>query len=92
MSVFMQYSVTVPDPERFVSAVKAFSDRTRGAGARSQRVFRLESDPVRFCLLEEYASHQAAHEASERLGAEFNREAGTEGAEWDTQVWEPVQI
>ena len=92
MSVFMQYSVTPPDAERFVAAVQAFRDRTVALGARSQRLYRLESDPSRFSLLEEYESHDAAHRASDELGAAFNRDAGTEGAEWDTQVWAPVEL
>lgn len=92
MSVLMQYSVAAPEPEQFIAAVKAFKSLTLGAGARSQRLYRNESDPSRFCLLEEYASHDAAHKASDELGADFNRKAGTEGAEWETEVWTPVDV
>jgi hypothetical protein len=28
------------------------------------------------------------HEASEKYGDQFNAEAGTEGLEWDTRIWE----
>lgn len=92
MTVFVQYSVTPPDPERFVAAVKSFRDRTVALGARSQRLYRMESEPSRFSLLEEYESHDAAHRAGDEVGAEFNHEAGTEGAAWDTQVWTPVEV
>jgi hypothetical protein len=38
-------------------------------------------------VIDEFASHGAFHEFAGRVGAEFNRRAGTEGLAWQTEVW-----
>lgn len=92
MAVVVQFSVTPADPERLIDAFKRFAEATAGAGVRHRRIYRLGSDPSRFCTLEEYDSPEHAHRVSDELGAEFNREAGTESAEWEAKVWIPLEL
>jgi hypothetical protein len=53
----------------------------------SHRVYRSEADPRMVLVIDEFASHGAFHEFAGRVGAEFNRRAGTEGLAWQTEVW-----
>ena len=91
MTVLVHYEVTPPDSERFLRTAKKYAPLTEQEGGRVIGLYRLESDPSRFLLLEEWASHQAMHIVSEKYGDDFNREAGTEGVEWETKVWTPVE-
>lgn len=90
MSVIVHYEVSPPDAERFLTALKKFRPATEAAGGRIIATGRLEADPSRFVVLEEWDSHDTMHRASDELGDEFNREAGTEGLEWITKVWTKV--
>jgi hypothetical protein len=39
------------------------------------------------CTLSEWESHDAMMAATDRFGDDFNRDAGTEGLEWETRIW-----
>ncbi len=86
--VTVQFVVRVPDVERFVATAKKFEQANIGMGARNPRVLVDENDPNVVSMMADWESHDAMHEASERLGDDFNREAGTEGLDWTTYVWQ----
>lgn len=92
MSIVVWCEVTPPDPERLITAAKKFSGAFVQEGRRHQRVCRLESDPSRFCFLEEWASREAMENATDKLGPAFDRESGTEDAQWQTSVWTQVEL
>jgi quinol monooxygenase YgiN len=87
MPVLVQMRVTVPDVDRFVAAHKKFSSLFAEMGAKNHRVFQSESDPNEVTLMADWESHDAMHAASEKYGDGFNKEAGTEGLEWETRIW-----
>jgi quinol monooxygenase YgiN len=87
MSVLVQMRVTAPDVDRFVAAHKKFSPLFAEMGAKDYRVFRSESEPNEVTLMADWESHDAMHTASEKYGDDFNKEAGTEGLEWETRIW-----
>jgi hypothetical protein len=37
--------------------------------------------------LSEWESHDAMMAGTDRFGDDFNRDAGTEGLEWETRIW-----
>jgi quinol monooxygenase YgiN len=90
MAVVVQMSVRAPDVERFVATSKKFEPMMAELGARNQRIFQNESDPNEVCSLSEWDSHDAMHEASEKYGDQFNSEAGTEGLNWETRIWQQL--
>jgi quinol monooxygenase YgiN len=61
-------------------------------GRRSIRVYRGESDPTRVLVVEEWDSHDSMHRYQARVGADFNKRAGTEGMEWQSGVWEQTSF
>ncbi|HWO71863.1 MAG TPA: hypothetical protein VNP94_14110 [Actinomycetota bacterium] len=85
--VRVQFVVRVPDVERFVATAKRFEQANVDRGARNPRVLIDENDPNLVCMMADWESHEAMHAASEELGPDFNREAGTEGLDWTTYVW-----
>ena len=87
MAVVVQMRVTAPDVERFVATSKKFEPLMAEMGARNQRIYQNESDPNEFSSLSEWDSHDAMMAATDKFGEEFNREAGTEGLEWETRIW-----
>jgi quinol monooxygenase YgiN len=87
MSVLVQMRVTAPDVDQFVAAHKKFSPLFAEMGAKDRRLFRSESDPNEVTLMADWESHDAMHAASEKYGDDFNKEAGTEGLEWETRIW-----
>lgn len=86
--VTVQFVVRVPDVERFVATAKRFEQANIEFGARNPRVLVDENDPSVVCMMADWESHDAMHAASEALGDDFNREAGTEGLDWTTYVWQ----
>jgi hypothetical protein len=60
-------------------------------GARNQATHQDQSDPTMVSKISEWDSHDAMHEASEKYGDQFNAEAGTEGLEWETRIWESAR-
>ncbi|HKZ76128.1 MAG TPA: antibiotic biosynthesis monooxygenase [Actinomycetota bacterium] len=85
--VLVQFRVTVPDVAKFKAAYEKWRDAFEQDGAGDQRLYRSESDPNEVTMMSEWASHDEMHAASEKYGPDFNKEAGTEGLEWETRIW-----
>ena len=85
--VLVQFRVTVPDVDQFKAAYEKWRDTFGQDGAGDQRLYRSESDPNEVTMMSEWASHDEMHAASEKYGPDFNKEAGTEGLEWETRIW-----
>jgi heme-degrading monooxygenase HmoA len=85
--VLVQFRVRVQDVERFTTTAKKYGPVMERLGGRNQRVYRAESDPNEVCTLSEWDSHDAMMKATDQFGDDFNRDAGTEGAEWETRIW-----
>ena len=58
-----------------------------GARCVNNRAYVAESDPSEVCTMSEWDSHDAMMAATDRFGDDFNRDAGTEGLEWETRIW-----
>jgi quinol monooxygenase YgiN len=87
MSVLVQMRVRVDDVDRFKRAYEEWLPQIGGMGGRSMEVYSAENDPNEVSLLEEWESHDAMHEASEKYGDQFNETAGTVGKDWETRIW-----
>jgi hypothetical protein len=85
--VLVQFRVQVKDVERFKAAATKFAPVIEELGGRHHRAYVAESDPSEVCTLSEWESHDAMMAATDRFGDDFNREAGTEGLEWETRIW-----
>ena len=90
MAVLVEMSVKVDDPERFARAVDKNRAMMEQGGARNLLVCRSESDPNLMMMSAVWESHDQMHESSEKGGDMFNADAGTEGKDWETSVWEVV--
>ena len=88
MAVMVQMSVKVPDVDRFVATAKRFEPMMQEMGARNQGVYEDQNEPGMVTTISEWDSHDSMHGASEKYGDQFNSEAGTEGLEWETRIWE----
>jgi hypothetical protein len=88
MAVLVQMSVKVQDVDRFVATSKRFEPMMAEMGARNQATYQDQNDPTMVSTMSEWDSHDAMHEASEKYGDQFNADAGTEGLEWETRIWE----
>lgn len=87
MSVLVQFRVRVPDIERFRRTQEKYRPVMEGLGGRAIRAYVAESDPSEVTTLSEWGSHDEMMAATDRFGDDFNREAGTEGLEWETRIW-----
>lgn len=85
--VLVQFRVRVPDVERFKAAADRFTPVIEELGGRNHRAYSSESDPQEVTTFSEWESHDAMMAATDRFGEDFNREAGTEGIEWETRIW-----
>ena len=85
--VLVQFRVNVSDVERFKAAAKKFAPVMEELGGRNHRAYVSESDPTEVTTLSEWESHDAMMAATDRFGDDFNRDAGTEGLEWETRIW-----
>jgi len=88
MPIFVTMTVKPPDGARFEKAFR--ESPMTGAPDEPRNMFcaRSESDPGRYLLGGEWDSHDAMHRHTERVGADFNARAGTDGLEWETAIWE----
>jgi len=86
MAILVTMEVGPVDWAKFQSAVQ-WMESQPAAGLRSNKVYRMESDPSMLLMVQEWDSHDAFHATSEKLGDELNRRAGTEGLDWRTGVW-----
>jgi heme-degrading monooxygenase HmoA len=74
------------DWTKFQSALEWMNSQP-APGLRSNKVYRMEGDPSKLLMVQEWDSHDAFHASSEKVGDEFNQRAGTEGLDWRTGVW-----
>jgi len=85
--VLVEFRVKVPDVDRFRAAAEKYTPTIAELGGRNHRAYVSESDPSEVCTLSEWDSHDAMMAATDRFGDDFNRDAGTEGLEWETRIW-----
>ena len=85
--VLVQFRVKVTDVGRFKAAMAKYRPVMEELGGRNNRAYFAESDPNEVCTMSEWESHDAMMAATDRFGDEFNRDAGTEGLEWETRIW-----
>jgi len=87
MSVVVQFTVKVPDVEKFKAAFVEGKADMEADGARNQALYEDENEPGVVTMMAEWDSHDAMHASSEKRGEEFNQKAGTEGLDWETRIW-----
>jgi hypothetical protein len=85
--VLVQFRVRVPHVERFKATQEKYLSRMQELGARNPRAYFAESDPQEVTTFSEWDSHDAMMAATDQFGEDFNRDAGTEGLEWETRIW-----
>jgi hypothetical protein len=85
--VLVEFRVRVPDVARFKAAADKFAPIIEELGGRNHRAYVSESDPSEVATFSEWESHDAMMAATDRFGDDFNRDAGTEGLEWETRIW-----
>jgi quinol monooxygenase YgiN len=90
MSVLVQMRVRVDDVDRFKAAYEDWLPKMGEMGGTSVGLYFAENDPKEVSLLEEWESHDQMHEASEKYGDDFNKNAGTEDLDWETRIWHKV--
>ncbi|HLQ60596.1 MAG TPA: antibiotic biosynthesis monooxygenase [Candidatus Acidoferrales bacterium] len=88
MAVTVLMRIKVPDWERFRRAYEELFERPAAPGFIEAQLLRRDGDPDEVLLLQRWESHAAMGAFTDEIGEEFNRAAGTEGAEWDDSVWE----
>ena len=87
MTVLVQFRVRVPDLDRFRETQERYRPVMEGLGGRAISAYVAESDPSEVTTFSEWDSHDAMMAATDRFGDDFNRDAGTEGLEWETRIW-----
>ena len=87
MSVYIEDSVRVSDPQRFIDACKRWEAEMADAGARNLHFYRSESDPNLMLVAAEYENHDTYHALTEKYGDRFQTDAGTDGLQWETRIW-----
>jgi hypothetical protein len=87
MSVLVQYTVKVSDVERFVATCEKYARIMEEMGGRNGGVFEDENDPGLVSTISEWDSHDQMHVASDKVGDDFNRDAGNQGLSWTTHIW-----
>ena len=85
--MIVQYIVKVPDVDRFVATSDKYAPMMGEMGSRNGSVYEDENEPGLVSTMSEWDSHDQMHAASEKVGDDFNREAGTEGLNWTTHIW-----
>lgn len=88
MSVTVQFIVKVSDVDRFVATSEKYASMMEAMGSRNGGVFEDENEPGLMSTISEWDSHDQMHAASEKYGDQFNKEAGTEGLDWTTHIWQ----
>ncbi|MGH2595305.1 MAG: hypothetical protein ACRDH7_05000 [Actinomycetota bacterium] len=85
--VLVQFRVRVPDVARFKATQARYAPMMEELGGRNNRAYSAESDPNEVTTFSEWESHDAMMAATDKFGEDFNRDAGTEGIEWETRIW-----
>lgn len=88
MSVTVQFIVKVSDVDRFVAASEKFRPMMEEMGSRNGGVYEDENEPGLVSTMSEWDDHDQMHAASDKYGDQFNEEAGTEGLQWTTHIWQ----
>lgn len=88
MAVVVQFIVKVSDVDRFVKTSEKFAPMMAEMGGKNSGVYEDENQPGLVSTISEWESHDQMHEASEKYGDQFNKEAGTEGLDWTTHIWQ----
>ena len=86
MAILVTMQVGPVDWSKFEAAMQGAQDKPRGR--HSARVFRSQSDPRQVLIVEEWDSHDDMHAYQEQAGDDFNRRAGTEGMDWQVNLWD----
>lgn len=87
MAILVTMQVGPVDWTKFKAAIDA-GRSIPAPGRHSSRVYRQQHDPNVVLVVEEWDSHDAMHAYQDQAGDDFNRTAGTEGMEWQTNLWE----
>ena len=87
MSVLVQFTVKVPDVDRFIATSEKYRPMMEEMGSRNGAVYEDENEPGLMSTISEWDNHDQMHAASEKYGERFNEEAGTEGLDWTTHIW-----
>jgi len=85
--VLVQFRVRVPDVERFKATQEKYLPVIEKLGGKNNRSYFAESDPNEVTTFSEWESHDAMMAATDQFGEDFNRDAATEGIEWETRIW-----
>ena len=87
MAILLTMQVGPVDWAKFNAALE-WARSTPAPGRASSHLYRSESDHTRVLIVEEWDSHDSMHRYQDQVGEEFNRRAGTEGLDWQDNVWE----
>jgi len=88
MPVTVLMRVKISDWERFRRAYEELFARPPAPGLIDAQLLRRDGDPDDVLLLQRWESHATMGSFTDEVGEDFNRAAGTEGAEWDDSVWD----
>ena len=88
MAVIVQFIVKVSDVGRFTAACEKYAPIMEELGSRDGGVYEDENEPGLMSTMSEWDGHDQMHAASEKHGDQFNADAGTEGLEWTTHIWQ----
>lgn len=87
MAILVTMQVGPVDRDKFLAADKWSESKGPFKGMLSHKVYFGEGDPKTALIVDEWESHDHFHAATEDLGDEYNKRAGTEGLDWTTGVW-----
>jgi hypothetical protein len=87
MAILLTMQVGPVDWAKFKGALD-WGRSLAAPGRKFSHVYRAQGDGSRVMIVEEWDSHDSMHRYQEQGGEEFNRRAGTDGMEWQDQVWE----
>jgi hypothetical protein len=88
MTVLVTMQVGPVDKAKFMTADRGMIEKGMPPGMHSHRVYFREGDPATALVVQEWDSHTVFNEFSDEVGEQFNHDAGTEGLDWVTGVWE----
>lgn len=88
--LLVQFRVRVTDTERLRGAFETHRALFEADGARNQSLYSVDLGAGMFevSMFAEWESHDAMHRSSERRGPAFQADAGTEGLDWETRLWQ----
>ena len=87
MAILLTMQVGPVDWNKFKAALD-WARSIPAPGRKFSHVYRQQGDGSRVLFVEEWDSHDSMHKYQDQGGEEFNKRAGTDGMEWQDQVWE----